>query len=222
LVYKKFTLFLLFAASLAIGQGFSFKEESALGGKSLIKAVALSALVPGTGEYYLEYKGRAYIFWGTDASIWLGYYGFSKWGNIKEEEYKAYAARYADALPENKDSRFFDNVALYDSRDDYNLYTLLSEGDRTFLYPETRDYYWMWQTNDNKNHFASLRSSSKTAKRNASILLAVAGLNRLASIVDVMRVYYTPKSNEEHWRLGFDAVPDGDNITCRVLIGRRF
>lgn len=221
MVCRRLTLLLLLAA-LAAGQGFSFKEPKVSGGKSLWKAIGLSALVPGTGEYYLGHSGRAYIFWGTDASIWLGYYGFSKWENIREEEYKAYAARCADALPENKDSRFFDNVALYDSRDDYNLYTLLSEGNRTFLYPETRDYYWSWQTNDDRDHFAALRSSSKTAKRNASILLAVAGLNRLASIVDVMRVYYAPKSDDEHWRLGFDAVPDGDNITCRVLVGRRF
>jgi len=122
-------------------------EESQTAKKSGIKAGALSLILPGAGAYYLDHKSRAAVFFGTEATIWTGYFAFKVWSNWKDDEYKSYAAEHASANVNAKDDKFFERMQFYSSRDWFNEI----EGERYGeAYPYTDFYYWHWDNDQSR------------------------------------------------------------------------
>ena len=50
---------------------------------SILKAAALSALLPGLGEYYLGHRTKAKYFFGAEALTWVGFFAFRTYGGWK-------------------------------------------------------------------------------------------------------------------------------------------
>ena len=61
------------------------------GGKSPGKALLLSVLAPGAGQYYMGSKMRAAAFFGVEALLWGLYLSWKGEGNDIEEEFRAVA-----------------------------------------------------------------------------------------------------------------------------------
>lgn len=159
--------------------------------KSFIKAVGLSILCPGLGEYYLGEKNAAYSFFAAETgiqSLTIFFYARGKW---TKEDYISYAVSYAGINPENKDEKFFERLGFYLTRDQYNFETLILKEDFSLLYPESDEFAWRWENTSYMEEYHRLWVKSKTAYRNATIMLAVAGVNRVLSVIDLFRIRFT-------------------------------
>ncbi|MBD3169849.1 MAG: hypothetical protein GF307_10230 [candidate division Zixibacteria bacterium] len=190
------------------------------GKKSAFKAGLLSFVLPGAGEYYLGRKGRAAFFFGTEAVIWGGFFAFRAYGSWREDDYKNYAATHAGVNPDGKSEGFWEDLQFYESRDWYNVI----EGDRFGgAYPESDSYYWKWDSDASRDEYRSIRNSSEKAFRNSSFMLIAAGLNRVISFVDAIRIARSMKKTEGWdiyggWRLKYDAKPFGRNPSASVQL----
>ncbi|MFP4458360.1 MAG: hypothetical protein ACLFSQ_02090 [Candidatus Zixiibacteriota bacterium] len=179
------------------------------GEKSLFKAALMSLAIPGTGEHYLG-NNSSYILWSIESATWLTYIGFGIKGNMLEDEFRAYAVKHAGIDPKGKPDHFFTDISGYDSRYEYNYYELLFERDEAELYPETAEYFWNWDSDESRSHFYDLRENREQIKSNMRIVISVAALNRLASIINVLRIgtNETPELNKG-FTLNARAYPSG-------------
>lgn len=64
--------------------------------KSPAKALLLSAVLPGAGEFYTGSIIKGILFLGLEVGAWTGYYIYYNKGKDKEDEYKAFADRHWD------------------------------------------------------------------------------------------------------------------------------
>ena len=103
------------------------------GRKSMFKAAALSALVPGGGQYYVGNKRTAYYFFAAEALTWVGYASFKVYGNWREDDYIRYAAVNANANLDGKSDEYVDLVGFYDDIDQYNSLARAFDPDPTVL-----------------------------------------------------------------------------------------
>lgn len=154
---------------------------------SKTKAVILSLLLPGAGQYYAGAKGRAEVFIGAELAVWAGVLAFHTYGNWKEDDYIRYAERHAGIDPSGKDDDFFKNLTFYDNRDDYNTAGRIINPSAPY-YPHTQSYYWQWESSDARLAYRSIRNASKTAFRKATFMIGMAVFNRIISGIDSFRI----------------------------------
>jgi len=171
------------------GRGESFFEDDTKfeRGPSKWVAAGLSLLVPGAGELYLGDRRGAAIFLSAEGAIWSTAAGFYVHGNWRKEEYRNFAAINAGANPEGKDDEFFEDILHYSSRDSYNYWMHLIYRDEIPLYPETDEYFWEWESDEAWDEYGDIRASSERSFRNAKIVLGVGLINRVISLVHVLR-----------------------------------
>lgn len=173
--------------------------------KSKWKALGLSLLLPGAGQYYTENKGRMITFGSAEALVWSGYFGLRTYGNWKKEDYRAWAAFKAGADVNGKTEDYFEKMTYYDNLDDYNQFELLYEGSRAELFPATPEYYWNWDSDASRQYFRDLRNQSKSAFRRSLLFLGAAVANRILSGIDAYRAASSFNRNIEFsqtdWRL---------------------
>lgn len=198
---------------------------------SKMKAVALSILVPGAGQYYAGEKGRAEIFFGAEVLTWASWLGFHTYGKWKEDDYIRYAQQHAGIDPSGKDDEFFKNLTFYDNRYDYNTAGRIINP-RAPYYPDTRSYYWQWDDDDSRSTYRNIRNASKTAFRKATFMIGVAVFNRIVSGIDAFRtaskVTQKVKDDEfeepdsEEFKFKFRGTPFGDNPRFHLTVSRKF
>jgi len=159
-------------------------------------AAGLSLLLPGAGELYLGDSKSARLFLSAEGVIWAAYTGFTISGNWQKEQYHNYAAIHAGVRPEGKDDQFFEDVLRYPSRDSYNYWMHLVYRDQIPLYPETKNYFWAWESDEAQKKYGDIRASSERAYRSARTALGVALINRIISVVHVLRMDTQPSVDE--------------------------
>jgi hypothetical protein len=194
--------------------------------KSLSKAIFLSLLVPGGGEYYVGSKTRARIFMGVEASLWASFFGFRTYGAWAKEDYKSYAAVHAGVDLRGKSDEFFEDVNFYVSRDEYNQLARLYQREEAEVYPENDFWNWYWTSSESQRYYRKLRSRSEAAYRKALFMLALAGANRILSVIDTIREVkkYNRKIDEQFSSLGlhFDVSPFSENKRFKIVFSRTF
>jgi len=184
------------------------KDKNA-GGKSKWKALGFSLLLPGAGQYYTESRNRTIIFGSAEALVWSGFFGFRTYGSWKKEDYRAWAALKAGAIVDGKDENFFEKLTYYDNLDEYNQFELLYEGSQAVVFPDTREYYWNWDSDTSRNHFRDLRNQSKAAYRRSLLFLGAAVANRILAGIDAFRAASSYSKRDEFsdggWNLYYTA-----------------
>ena len=88
------------------------------GKKSARKAMILSGIFPGAGQFYADKSSKTgYIFPVIEIGMWAGYIYFTNAGNNKEEDFKKYADEhyYREYYNEVRD----DLVGVYNDDNDY-------------------------------------------------------------------------------------------------------
>jgi hypothetical protein len=153
---------------------------------SMKKAMFLSILVPGAGEYYAGSTFKGQVFMGVELAIWSGFIAYRIYGGWKKNDYKDYASVHAGLDNSGKDDEFYDWVGFYDSREEFNLLGRLYYPDRPYL-PDTRYYHWQWESEKDRFRFKDLKDASRKAFRNSTFMLGLAALNRLVSGIDTYR-----------------------------------
>jgi hypothetical protein len=190
-------------------------------GKSKFKALGLSLLIPGAGQYYTGNKTKMTIFAGTEALIWTSFFGLRAYGSWKKNDYKGWAAIHSGAKINGKSDFFFEKLTYYDNLNEYNQLAPLYDGAQAQLFPSTPDYWWNWDSQANQDHYRALRNQSKNAYRRSLFLVAGALLNRILSGIDAYRSASSLDRNKEFgaadWGLYYSA--DGPLWDSKLEMG---
>lgn len=158
--------------------------------KSPARAAALSLLLPGLGQRYVNdgsWRGSATLFALADVAAWVGLARTVSVRNHRIESYEALAAARADAIVDGKDRRFFLNLATYKSSDEYLETQLRNRAWDQLDYVSTREFQWEWITDADFFRFRDLRDDAESLDRRSSILVATLVANRLISAIIAVR-----------------------------------
>lgn len=159
------------------------------------KAIFMSLLIPGWGEKYAGRMTRAKAFFITELFLWSTYAGFKIYENWIEDEFIVFAERHAQAQPEGKKHKYYVNLGNYDDIYQYNAaklnYRSLDE-----VYPETKEYYWKWDSQANKHNFKMMRIRADNANYRALFSLGLIMVNHVVSAVDAVWVTRTHRKDK--------------------------
>ena len=171
-------------------------------GKSRAKALALSTLLPGAGQYYAGKKGRAKFFFLTESAIWTSFIVFEVQGYLRKGSYADYAQLMAGVDAEGKPEDFYRALGRYMRSDPGpGSYNEDVRREARALYPDDKqqqDQYlqengffgkdaWQWQSEEDRAYYSSLRKKSQLSFRRATYMLGVAVANRILSAMDAAR-----------------------------------
>jgi len=203
-------------------------------GKSRAKALALSTLLPGAGEYYAGKKGRAKFFFLTESAIWTSFIVFEVQGYLRKDAYVDYAQLVAGVDAEGKPEDFYRALSRYMRSDPGpGSYNEDVRREARALYPDDKqkqDQYllengffgkdaWQWQSEEDQAYYRSLRRKSQLSFNRATYMLGVAVANRILSAMDAARSVTAstgPKKQSQGLRFEMRNNPDSPEhfIVC--------
>lgn len=194
---------------------------------SMAKAMLLSFVFPGAGQYYADAKFKGQVFMGMEASIWAGFIAYRVYGGWKEDDYKDYAAAHAGVDNTGKDDEFYDWLGFYDNRNEFNQLGRLYYPERAYL-PDNESYYWQWDSEASRLTYKDIKDDSKRAFRNSTFLLGLAVANRIIASIDtyrtVKRAQARIRSLTQVGEYHFTVSPKllGDNPQVKLSVTRKF
>jgi len=171
-------------------------------GESKAKALALSTLLPGAGQYYAGKKGRAKFFFLTESAIWTSFVVFEVQGYLRKGNYTEYAELMASVDAGGKPEDFYRALGRYMRSDPGpGSYNEDVRREARALYPDDKqkqDQYlqengyfgenaWQWQSEGDQAYYRELRKKSQFSFRRATYVLGVAVANRILSAMDAAR-----------------------------------
>jgi hypothetical protein len=168
------------------------QPESEKSKLSMKKALFLSILIPGAGEYYAGSKFKGQVFLGVEAAIWSSFIAYRVYGGWKEDDYMSLASAYGGVNTSGKDDVFYDMIGFYDNRSEYNQFGRLYHPDRPY-FPDTDDFNWQWDSEERRLKYKELKDQAKTAFRNSTFLIGMAIANRVVSAIDTYRTVKSAK-----------------------------
>ncbi len=168
--------------------------------KSIKKAIFLSALLPGLGEYYARNTDNAIIMGGTETLIWLSYYKIGREIDWAERDYIKFVHYYAGIEADDLSEEYLQDIQDFYSSDKYNselkayaryLYDGNVTSDEYKNYVEKNGYYnqysWQWDTIDNWNSYQELRQKKRELEIISKFTIGAAIINRVVSIIDAAK-----------------------------------
>ena len=203
--------------------------------KSLWLALGASALLPGMGELYLDERSLVKPFLWTDAALWLTAIGSYFIGERYITSAHGYAVRHAGLTSGSKDVSLLNTVGDYRSRggvagqnsspdmdEDYNQ-AMIRAG-KAIDYEYSESIQWDWGSSDNPEsteHIDEFKSRLRHFRVSRIVFQVSVGalvLNRVVSILDVMRVYRATSSRSFSQRMEFapEFLEDGGGILMNV------
>jgi len=194
---------------------------------SMKKAIILSLLFPGAGQYYADARFKGQVFMGVEAAIWAGFLAYRVYGGWKADEYKQLAAAHAGVDNTGKDEEFYDMIGFYDNREEYNQFGRLYYPDRPY-YDDNSAYYWQWDSDASRFQFKNLKDASKTAFRNSTFLIGLAIANRIIAGIDTYRTVKTAQAKLRsltqlgEYQFTVNPRPFGDNPRINISVSRKF
>lgn len=174
--------------------------------KSMYKAALLSALVPGLGEYVSGHKTRALISGSLEAAVWTSYITFKVQEDLRGDRAREYAVSFAGALPD-ADENYYKAVGMFlrtEGPGQWNEFVRRRERDTGEIVGRqyASDEAWAWTSLDRFIEYRLLRRDMLAAEENARDTLAIAIVNRIASIVSVVQAMRSDANEEEERGLG--------------------
>lgn len=177
------------------------------------KALFLSMLIPGLGEYSAGHKTRAKVFFITEVLLWSTYAGFKTYENWIEDEYRIFATTHARVDAAGKLHKYFVNIGNYDNIYEYNA-TKLNYRQLEDVYPD--DYAWDWDSDANRHDFKMMRIRSDNANYRALFTLGTILVNHIVSAIDAVWVSRSLGDSDDQPRqrvnLQFDPHPNSPQL----------
>ena len=183
------------------------EQSSTLEKKSIGKALLLSLVLPGAGEYYMGRRGHAKFFFSMELIAWTGVLANSLYVNHLEDEYYTYAVQHADLRGLDKDDQFWINIGKYN-----DIYSFNEQRCRERYYDEVYEInqqnYWMWDSKENRYTYDGKRiRAAEIANQDVYFYTAIL-LNHLISGINAMRL--ARKHNRQFkaasaWNIQFDS-----------------
>lgn len=209
------SLVLLFAlpssAQLVISVDTSISRNAE---KSVITGMALSLAIPGMGQKYLgeDKRVKPYVWtevlgWSTMIASWFV-------GDAYLRSAQSYASHHAGVKNPPKDADFLDLMSRYRSRagiegqnsnpdlkDNYNMFMIRSDEEIIADYPDDASHTWDWgptenpENSDHMREYDRILQNYRISRIVFQVSIGVVVLNRLVSMVDVLRIYRATSNN---------------------------
>jgi hypothetical protein len=177
-------------------------RKSVSGRTSVLKAAALSALLPGLGQVYNDRGVKARYFFGAEAISWAAWGAFRLYGGWKEDDFISFGNTYANAQLDGKSKEFQDWVGFYDDIDDFNAAGRVGDPERPYL-EDSPDNHWHWASNEDRQTYRNLKNASREAYRRSDFMLWVMTLNRVVAVIDaVVDARRSGEGEVEEWEFG--------------------
>ena len=198
--------------------------------KSALKAMAMSAVLPGAGQMYLGNNIKAGIFMTTDIIVIGSYLRFQQEKNLAIDNYKKYA--YVKAgLRQNADEDIYNLAHRYRSSDRYNELYAQNLQNRLILgyitqrqQEEWFDMYkiqdedsWNWEYESDFIKYRNYRTDKLDYELYASFAVGAMILNRIISMLDA--TIFTNRLNRDN-RLY--SMPDFQNNGMTMIYEFKF
>ena len=177
------------------------------GQPSLWRAVGLSALIPGLGEFYTGHTYRGLTFATLEAGIWITYATFQVQEDLRTERSIEFAVAAAGAVPDKRgddgrrDDAYYEAMAQFlrsDGPGQWNEFVRRKRRDGEDVGVEYHgDAEWAWPSDEHFVRYRDMRVGAFEAGDSATDMLAVALVNRIASIVDVVAAMRSDSKREE-------------------------
>jgi len=151
--------------------------------KSVGRAFLLSMMVPGLGEWYAGGNMMAPYFVGLEAGLWLGFSTFRMYSGWLSDDYKTFAKQHAGTLIDGQQKQYFVDIGNFDSIWEFNEFQGVQR-DFDSQYPETEQYIWQWDSEENRTKFKSDRVESDRAFNRSTTVLTVIFINHICSAIN--------------------------------------
>jgi hypothetical protein len=164
--------------------------------RSLGLALLASAVLPGTGEFYLREDRSARAFWLAEASFWAGLFFAVRVKADHMQSARNFASEYAGADASGQGESYLERMSAYRSyrekehrQDSYELNQVLSNQpmavlpDWDFGSSATPENTARW------NEYQSIMRHYRGAKVAISFAIGALALNRAASLAHTLRLY---------------------------------
>ncbi len=179
-------------------------QENSMQKKSAGLAIIYSLLLPGMGELYAGSYDSGVYFTVADGVLWGVFAGFNIYGTWQRNNYRSYAHSTGSVNLDGKDADYFANIGIYQ---DINVYNQVQDLNRDFNKTyDVNQYYWKWNTNDERKKYREMWSSSESAFNNVRFAVGALILNRLISAIGAVRAvssYNKNLENQTSWNVSF-------------------
>lgn len=168
------------------------------------KAMLLSLLLPGAGQYYAGSSKSALLFLGSEVLVWSAYATTRMVGGWRQDDAVAWASSHAGIDLSGRDHDYFIAVENYSTITDYNN-AKLQQRDADALYPEDAVHSWQWDSESSRKTFEKLRVSSDAWYERSKFIVAGVILNHIISGIDALR----SARAQQRLILGVAGLPEG-------------
>ncbi|GAB6283476.1 MAG: hypothetical protein STSR0008_22470 [Ignavibacterium sp.] len=168
-------------------------------------AILFSALLPGMGELYAGSYRTGKYFTIADAAFWGTFIGLNVYSNWKEDNYKSFAVAKGSVNSTNKSKDYYSLIANYSNIEQYNEEKALNREFGEMLDPNVD--YWKWETESDRREYRGIWLDSKNTDNNLNFVVAALILNRVASIINAVRLvsnYNNDLENTNNLNFYFD------------------
>ncbi len=151
------------------------------------KVGALSALLPGAGQFVNGQRSKAYLMAGIEVGIWTAYFVFDKQGDNRMDSSHEWAALYAGTSGSH-DDRYWQGLGKYMDSDAYNDFLLWEARANQEPFPTlvTGSDTWQWVNVDRRTGYQKLRADGNSAYDRRDFMILFAVVNRAVSVVDAV------------------------------------
>lgn len=205
--------------------------------RSIVRAVAWSALLPGLGERYVGHANRARLFHVAEAVIWSAFAFYRIQGDIRENTQIEFAQLQAGAAVE-QDRDYYEHIGFWLSLEEW--YDIVRR-DARFRFPDDpaaqeaffeenkrfgEGQGWSWPDDETRTRYRQLRSRTERSYRNARLAVGAAIFNRLASMADALALArsHNRSLREEQARIELRFGPRNtvDGLVVGPVLTRRY
>lgn len=191
---------------------------------NVTRAVGLSFLLPGAGQWAMGSRGRAGVFFGTEVAAWTAFGYFKTVQHQKEDDFELYARTHAGIDPTGKNDEFYRTLTFYMSRDQFNDEGRLIDPDRPY-YPDEPKWDWQWETESARAHYRDMRNQSNEAESRAKLSLGAALLNRVVAAADAWRtaraINREARMENASWKVRLKGKPSRSNPGFMVYFSKK-
>ena len=205
--------------------------------KNVKLAMLYSLLLPGLGESYLGYKGRATAFFVVEGAIWVSFAAFRIQGDHREDLYKEFAEVHAGVAQRN-DEEFYRTIGNFIGADGPFSANEQVRRQARSIYPDDREaqdeYFeenaytgedeWRWSSEGRLEAYGDMRSSAENSYHNSELAVGLLVANRILSVVDVGIIGARSKSEQadDQARLSWNFEAPQGGPGARVTLSRTF
>jgi hypothetical protein len=192
-----------------------------------IKAGALSAVLPGAGQFYNDDKPKAYIMAGVEVAIWTTYFIFDQQGDNAVKDARDYARIFAGAGGTDADY-YWRAVGRYTTSDEYNEDLARQRRSTTDPVPDDIPdaWDWLWSSTQRQGDYLRQMDDADAAYKRRDFMILFAVVNRVVSVVDaVLGAGSKPGAIETEvlgMDLGVEMVPSWRDPGARCVVSRSF